>query len=90
MNALASIRTEPSRNAAPEKCMGAPGLVKYENKPVINGGPAIEVRLIKLVSAPCNSPCSSAGTFPEIIDCNAGPEIPPKQYGIKNTNIIQL
>ena len=28
INALHNISTEPSRNAAPEKCMGAPGFVK--------------------------------------------------------------
>ena len=53
-------------------------------------GPTIEVTLIKLVNAPCNSPCSVGGTSEEIIPCNAGPHIPPKDYGIKNTNIIQL
>jgi len=40
------------------------------------------VALIKLVNAPCNSPCSFDGTWPVIIDCSAGPEIPPRQYGI--------
>ncbi len=79
MKALVSINNDPRKKATPEKCMGAPGLVKKENKFVIKGGPIIEVRLIRLVSAPCNSPCSFAGMFPEITDCRAGPHIPPRQ-----------
>ena len=45
---------------------------------VINGGPIIAVKLIKLDKAPCNSPCSFLGTWEEITDCKAGPAIPPK------------
>ena len=46
--------------------------------------------LIILVKDPCSSPCSLAGTVPEIMACKPGPEMPPKQYGIKKANIIQL
>lgn len=36
--------------------------LKSENKPVIKGGPIIEVKLIILANPPCNSPCSVSGT----------------------------
>lgn len=52
----------PATKGAPGKYTGAASLLKYEKRLVINGGPTIDVALIKLVKAPCNSPCSLAGT----------------------------
>lgn len=49
----------------------------------------MDVALIRLVSAPCNSPCSLDGIFLVMMDCKAGPQIPPRQYGTVNTSIIQ-
>ena len=80
----------PRKNAAPANWTVAEGLVNQANRLVINIGPIIFVKLIILVRPPCNSPCWLGGTWPEIIDCRAGPEMPPRQYGNKKTNIIQL
>ena len=79
----------PNKKGAPAKYILVPGLVKKENKNVITNGPIIVVTLIRLVSAPCNSPCSFFGILPEMILCNAGPAMPPRQYGIKKAYIIQ-
>ena len=78
----------PKQMAHRENIMKFDFEVKCEKRLVIITGLIIEVALIKLVKAPCNSPCSFAGTWPVIIDWSAGPEIPPRQYGIKKINII--
>ena len=87
--ALTSIKTEPARKGAAANFTLASGLVNQAKRLVIKRGPMIEVTLITLVRAPCNSPCSFLGTLPEIIDCKAGPAMPPRHYGTRKTNIIQ-
>jgi hypothetical protein len=52
----------PSKKGAPGKYIVVLGEVKWENKPVIIKGLMMEEALIRLVSVPCNSPCSFAGT----------------------------
>ncbi len=52
----------PKRKGAPGKNRGAPTDVKYANRLVIIKGPTIDVKLIMLVSDPCNSPCEFGGT----------------------------
>ena len=49
----------------------------------------IDAKLFKLVSEPCNSPCSLAGICEEIMPCMAGPAKPPNEYGIIMAYIIQ-
>jgi hypothetical protein len=66
------------------------GPVKKANKLDMTSGPTMDVMLITLVKDPWSSPCSLDGTDPEIMACRPGPEIPPKQYGTKKANIIQL
>ena len=68
MKALMNISIAPSKKAAPEKCTGAVDFVKYANKPVIIGGPMMDVILIKLVIAPCSSPWALASTLALITD----------------------
>src|SRR4051812_17960800 len=89
MKVLITSNRVPRTNGAPANLNGALVLVKYANRLVITAGPTMEVRLIKLVSAPCNSPCSLDGTCDAMIACNAGPAIPPRQYGTRKANIIQ-
>ena len=65
-------------------------MLKKAKRLVMIIGPTIDVALIKLVSAPCNSPCSLDGTWLEMIPCNAGPAIPPRQYTAEKANIIHV
>ena len=53
-------------------------------------GEYLAVKLIKLVNAPCNCPCSLGAICVEIIPCKAGPAKPPIAKGIIKANIIQL
>ena len=76
---LASMRIPPKRKGAPGNKKGARELVKNANKLVISKGPMMDVTLIRLVRDPCNSPWALAGTLPEMVDCKAGPAIPPRQ-----------
>src|SRR5262245_33270970 len=85
---LAINNAAPNTKGAPGNLNGALVLIKYAKRLVMIGGPIIDVALIKLVSAPCNSPCSLGGTWDEMVACNAGPAIPPRQYGTRKANII--
>src|SRR5689334_1574906 len=87
---LTIVSTLPVKNGAPGKITGATGEVKKLNKYVIINGPKMVVTLMTLVSAPCNSPCESGGTWLEIIPWIAGPAIPPMENGMMNAYIIQL
>lgn len=58
IHTLINIKTAAAKKGAPENLTGAFGLVNQAKRLVINSGPTIVVALIRLVSAPCNSPCS--------------------------------
>ena len=83
-----AVKTAPKKKLAPGKYTGEFLEVAYAKRLFINSGPTTAVRLVRLVNAPCNAPCSFAGTCEEIIPCMDGPPIPPRQQGTKNT-IIQ-
>jgi hypothetical protein len=53
---LTSINIAPIKKGAPGNCTGAFLPVNQANNVVINGGPIMEVTLIKLVRPPCSSP----------------------------------
>ena len=76
---LINMKKAPSKKEIPGKYKGALGEVKYLNRLFMINGPMIVVRLIKLVKAPCNSPCSLGGTCCAKVACKDGPAIPPKQ-----------
>src|SRR5690606_7821510 len=76
---LNSNSRAPAIKGAPGKYRGALSEVNQANKLFMVKGPIMEATLIRLVSPPCNSPCSLRCTWVEISPCSAGPAIPPRQ-----------
>ena len=75
----ASIIAAPSKNGIPGKMNGALFPVNHEKRLFIIRGPRNDVILMRLVSAPCSSPCALSGTWLDIMPCNTGPQMPPRQ-----------
>ena len=63
---------------------------KWRNVVAITTGPMIEVKLIVLAIAPCNSPCAFSGVYRVIMACIAGKVILPSAPTTIPANIIQL
>ena len=73
----AHSNNSPARKyGAPGRCTRADGEIAVENTCVNSSGPAIPVRALSELIAPCSFPCDDESTLCDISDCIAGPATP--------------